>query len=131
MRPLLILAAAAASLLIGPAVAQPATAQLVPAPVYVINLHSYAYSPTPIRLHAGAPVTLTFVNRSGKSHDFTSREFFRSARILSGRVVGGEIDLRGGQSASVTLIPAAGRYKVHCGYPFHSLLGMRSVIVVQ
>jgi plastocyanin len=130
MRPTLLLAAAAL-FLIGPAAAQPGTAQLVPAPVKVINLHSYAYSPTPIRLRAGAPVTLMFVNRSGKGHDFTAREFFRSARILAGRVPNGEIDLRGGQSASVTLVPAAGRYKVHCGHPFHSLLGMRSVILVQ
>src|SRR5688500_10180299 len=99
MRPTLLLGAAAL-FAAAPASAQPAP---VPAPVQVINLHSYAYSPTPIVLRAGRPVTLHFVNRSGKGHDFTAREFFRSARILSGRVPRGEIDLRGGQSASVTL----------------------------
>ncbi len=130
MRPTLLLGAAAL-LAAAPASAQPAPGQLVPAPVLVINLQSYSYAPTPIHLAAGRPVTLRFVNRAGKSHDFTAREFFRSARILSGRVASGEIDLRSGQSASVTLVPAAGRYKVHCGHPFHSLLGMRSVIVVQ
>ena len=127
MRPTLLLGGAAL-LAAAPASAQPAP---VPAPVQVINLHSYAYSPTPIVLRAGQPVTLHFVNRSSKGHDFTAREFFRSARILAGRVRGGEIDLRGGRSASVTLIPAAGRYRVHCGHPFHSLLGMRSTILVQ
>ncbi len=121
-----IAAVAALSLLM----AAPATAQ-VAAPVQVINLHSYAYAPSPIVLRAGQPVTLQFVNRSRNGHDFTARQFFRSARILSGRVVGGEIELRGGQSASVTLIPARGRYPVHCGHPFHKMLGMRSTILVQ
>ena len=108
----------------------PAPAQ-VAAPVQVINLHSYAYAPTPIRLRAGQAVTLHFVNRSSKGHDFTARAFFRSSRILAGRADGGEVDLRGGQSASVTLIPAPGRYPVHCGRAFHKMLGMRSVVLVQ
>jgi len=109
----------------------PSAAVAQPAPVQVIDLVSYSYAPTPIRLRAGAPVTLQFVNRSGKGHDFTAREFFRAARILSGRVADGEVDLRGGQSASVTLIPAPGRYPVHCGRPFHKMMGMRSTIIVQ
>lgn len=103
----------------------------VAAPVQVINLQSYAYAPTPIRLTAGRAVTLQFVNRAGKSHDFTARRFFRSARILAGRVGDGEVELRGGQSASITLIPAPGRYSVHCGRPFHKMLGMHAVILVQ
>ena len=108
--------------------ASPAVEQ---APVRVIYLQSYAYAPSPIRLQAGRPVTLHFVNRSRSGHDFTARQFFRSARILAGRVERGEVDLRGGQSARVTLIPAAGRYPVHCGHAFHKLLGMRSEILVQ
>ena len=124
MSPTLLLAAAAL-LAAAPAATQPAV------PVYVINLQSYSYAPTPIRLQAGRAVTLMFVNRAGKGHDFTAREFFRSARILSGRVEGGEVDLGGGRSASVTLVPAAGRYSVHCGRPFHKMLGMRSTILVQ
>ena len=124
MRPTLPLCAAAL-LAFSPAQAVQTVA------VQVINLVSYSYAPTPIRLRAGQPVTLQFLNRSRSSHDFTARRFFRSARILSGRVVNGEIDLRGGQSASVTLIPAPGRYPVHCGHPFHKVLGMRSTIIVQ
>lgn len=124
MRPTLVLAAAAL-LAAAPAATQP------PVPVQVITLQSHSYSPTPIRLRAGQPVTLMFVNRAGKGHDFTAPEFFRSARILSGRVDNGEVDLGGGRSANVTLIPAAGRYPVHCGRPFHKMLGMRSTILVQ
>ena len=107
-----------------------AHAQAIP-PVQVIYLQSYAYDPTPIVLRAGRPVTLQFINRSAKGHDFTAPAFFRSARIVAGRVDRGEIDLRSGQVASITVIPAPGRYPVHCGHPFHKILGMRSTILVQ
>ena len=108
-----------------------ASAQPVAAPAYTIDLYSYGYRPDPIVLQAGRPVTLTFVNRAGKGHDFTARRFFASSRILSGNVVGGEVGLGPGQSRSVTLIPTPGRYGVHCGHPFHSMLGMKGDIVVR
>ncbi|WP_309661122.1 cupredoxin domain-containing protein [Sphingomonas sp.] len=117
--------AALATLSLGSAQAQPA------APVQVINLASYSFSPAPIVLHAGIPVTLQFVNRAGKGHDFTAKLFFRSARILAGSVEGGEIELRPGQTANVTLIPAAGRYNVRCSHAFHNMLGMHTTILVQ
>lgn len=124
MRHSLILAAAALFAL-GPATAQPAP------PIQTVTLYTYGYAPQVLHLAAGRPVTLNFVNPSGKGHDFTARQFFRSARILSGRVTNGEIDLRGKQSAQVTLVPARGRYPVHCGYPFHKMLGMRGTIIVN
>jgi uncharacterized cupredoxin-like copper-binding protein len=117
--------AALSSLSLSAALAQPA------APVQVINLVSYSIAPTPIVLHAGRPVTLQFVNRAGKGHDFTATRFFRSARILSGHVGDGEVELRPGQIANVTLIPAAGRYPAHCSHPFHKMLGMHTAILVQ
>ena len=116
--PLMLCAAAAAS--------QPVTA-----PVQSIAMYSYGYSPNPIVLTAGKAVTLNFVNRSGGGHDFTAKRFFRSARIISGNVANGEVDLSGGRSASVTLVPAKGRYKVHCGRPFHKMMGMSADIVVR
>lgn len=100
-------------------------------PVQVINMVSYSYAPTPIVLRAGQPVTLQFVNRAGKAHDFTAQRFFQSARILSGRVENGEVELRPGQIANVTLIPMAGRYKVYCSHTFHKILGMSTTILVQ
>ncbi len=95
-----------------------------------ITLTSYRFSPGPIYLAGGVPVRLTLVNRSGKGHDFTAPEFFRSARILSGQVEGGEVDLDGGESATIDLIPARGTYKVHCGKFGHSMLGMSTMIIV-
>jgi plastocyanin len=101
------------------------------APVRVVNLASYYYAPAPIVLAAGRPVTLRFVNRAGKGHDFTATRFFRSSRILAGHVESGEVDLRPGEVANVTLIPAAGRYKAHCSHPFHKMFGMRTTVIVQ
>ena len=108
-----------------------AASQPVAAPVQSIALYSYGYNPDPIVLSAGKAVTLHFVNRSGSGHDFTAKKFFRSSRIVSGNVADGEVEISKGQSASVTLVPAAGRYKVHCGHPFHKMLGMTGDIVVR
>jgi plastocyanin len=102
-----------------------------PTNVRTINLFSYGYGPNPIVLDAGRPVTLNFVNRAGKGHDFTAEKFFRNSRIVSGNVASGEVELRAGQSASVTLVPTAGRYKVHCTHPFHKMLGMQADIIVR
>ena len=116
-------AAAAFSLLAGsPAAAQPSAQTIV--------LYSHGYSPNPIQLRAGRPVTLTFVNRSGKGHDFTARSFFANSRILSGRVDDGEVGMGPGQSRTVTLVPIAGRYKVHCSHFLHKQLGMKGTIIV-
>lgn len=112
------------------ALAVPASSQ-PPTPAVTINLSSYRYSPNPIYLAGGVPVRLIFVNRSGKTHDFSAGSFFRSARILSGAVANGEVMLRGGQSAVVTLVPARGTYPVHCTRPFHKMFGMKSTIIVS
>jgi len=108
-----------------------AASQPVAAPVQGIALYSYGYNPDPIVLTAGKAVTLNFLNRATKGHDFTAKKFFSSSRIISGDVGEGEIDLGPGRSASVTLVPTAGRYKVHCGHPFHKMMGMSGEIVVR
>jgi plastocyanin len=109
--------------LASPVAAQPAT--------YTIAVASFSFSPHPVQLAAGRPVTLTFVNRSGSGHDFTAREFFASSRILAGSAPGGEIELRGGESRSITLVPSAGTYQAHCGHFLHAAMGMTDQIVVR
>jgi plastocyanin len=103
--------------------AAPATA------VQPIRLYSFGYSPSPIVLTAGQPVTLQFTSTG--SHDFTAPAFFAASRILSGRVEGGEVDIKAGEIKNVTLIPARGAYKAHCGHPFHKMMGMHTDIVVR
>jgi len=112
------------------AASSPAPASPVAAPVQVVVLYSHGYQPSPIRLAAGRAVTLHFVNRAGKRHDFTAPGFFRSARILSGNAPGGKVDLGPGMNRSVTLVPARGTYAVRCTRPLHKLLGMRATVVV-
>ena len=116
-------AAAFSVAFVSPVAAQPAAR--------TIQVWSFNFSPKPILLRAGAPVTLTFVNLSGNSHDFTARAFFARARILSGNVENGEVDLGPHQTRSVTLVPAAGMYQAHCSHFLHQQFGMSDRIIVN
>jgi plastocyanin len=103
--------------------AQPAAQRIV--------VWSFGFSPQPLQLRAGRPITLTFENRSGSSHDFTAKGFFASSRILAGSAPDGEIELRPHESKTITLIPRAGTWKAHCSHFLHSTLGMTDTIVVN
>jgi plastocyanin len=122
-----ILAAAAAAALCfvvaAPAAAQPA--QLV------IQVWSFGFGPQPIRLAAGKPVTLTFANQSGSSHDFVAPGFFQHARIIAGSARMDMIDLRAHETKSITLVPAAGTYQAHCSHFLHKQMGMSDTIIVN
>jgi plastocyanin len=119
-----VAAAAALSL----AFSVPAPAQ---APGQTIAVWSYGFSPQPLRLRAGQPVTLTFENRSGSSHDFTAKSFFVNSRIIAGTAPGGEIELKPHETKSITLIPRAGTYKAHCSHFLHQTLGMSDSVIVN
>jgi len=121
-----IVAAAAAGLCF--LVSAPATAQ--PAQV-LVQVWSFGFAPKPIRLAAGRKVTITLVNQSGSSHDFTARDFFSSSSITSGAAPDGEIDLSPHETKSITLVPRAGTYHAHCSHFFHSQMGMTDDIIVS
>jgi plastocyanin len=110
---------------LGSAFAQPVSPSTVQ-----IRLWSFGFAPTPIHLAAGQPVTLQFVNQSGSAHDFTAHRFFASSTIIGGSAPGGEIDLAGHESRTVTLVPRAGTYPAHCSHFMHSQMGMKTDIVV-
>jgi plastocyanin len=112
------------------AVALPSAAPAQPHGV-VIQVYSYGFAPNPIRLAAGRPVTLTFVNQSGSSHDFSAHGFFTKSRILSGDASEGEVDLPPHQTRTVTLVPTAGTFHAHCSHFFHKQMGMSDLIVVN
>ena len=117
-------AAAALVLTFGaPASAQPAAQTIVMA--------NFSYSPPTLRLAAGRPVTLTFVNRSGGGHDFSAKAFFANATITAGAAPGGEVEVRGGATKSITLIPRAGTDSAHCSHFLHTPMGMRGTILVN
>jgi uncharacterized cupredoxin-like copper-binding protein len=121
----------AAFLSISAAVAPPDWAG---APRVEVALSSFKYRPRTIRLPAGKPVVLHFVNTSGGGHDFTAPAFFAAAAVRPAdraALRGGRIDLKGGRSRDIALVPKAGRYKVRCTHTLHSALGMTGEIVVE
>ena len=105
-----------------PAGAQPATVR--------VAVWSFGFGPQPIQLRSGQPVTLTFVNRSGSSHDFTAPGFFQHARITAGSASEDEIELKPHETKSITLIPRRGTYQAHCSHFMHKQLGMSDYIYV-
>ena len=114
--------------LAAPAIAQP----VVQTPAArTIVVASFSFAPKPIHLAAGRPVTLTFVNQSGGGHDFTAKTFFAASRITAGAAPGGEIELRGHETKSITLIPQRGTYTAHCSHFLHTQMGMSDQIIVD
>ena len=106
-----------------PAFAQPSAVTL--------DVASFSFAPKPLHLAAGKPVTISFVNHSGSSHDFTAKEFFAASAITSGAAPGGKIDLAGHETKAITLVPRAGTYAAHCSHFLHSSMGMTDTIVVD
>lgn len=106
-----------------PAAAQPAA--------QTIQLYSFGYTPKVIRLAAGRPVTLNFVNTAGGGHNFSAPSFFAAANVTSGSAPNGVVELGARQSRAVTLVPRAGSYKFRCTHTFHKQLGMTGQILVE
>jgi len=121
-----ILLSAITAMAVSSAAAQPAAA-----PVQTIQVFSFGYSPKPIQLAADRTVTLSFVNQANDGHDFTAREFFAAAKIVSGAAPKGEVELKGHETKTVTLVPRAGTYNAHCSHFMHSTMGMHTQIVVR
>lgn len=121
-----MLLSAATALGVSSAAAQPAAA-----PVQTIQVFSFGYAPKPIQLAADRAVTLSFVNQANDGHDFTAHEFFAASRIVSGAAPKGEVELKGHETKTVTLIPRAGTYNAHCSHFMHSTMGMHTQIVVR
>ena len=128
MRRLLALLAAAA--LAGPVLAQ----EWRNAPEYDVLLTSYDIVPGTIRLKAGEPVRLRFVNNSNQRHDFSARAFFRSAQLRrrdARLVADGRLELPPLATETIVLVPKAGRYRVTSSNLLHRMLGMTGRIVVE
>ena len=98
---------------------------------FTVQVWSFGFAPNPISLTAGKRVTLTFVNGSGSSHDFTAHSFFAHAAGVSGGVEDGEVELAPHETRTVSLIPARGTYHAHCSHFFHKQMGMSDVITVN
>jgi FtsP/CotA-like multicopper oxidase with cupredoxin domain len=116
----------------------PAPAQREPewraAPEADIILHPFEYEPRLIRLEAGRPVKLRFVNNGRASLSFSAPGFFRAARLRRGdaaSLAGGSVRLAPGERRTIALVPAPGRYPAHSANLLHRLRGMTATIVVE
>jgi plastocyanin len=129
MRKFALLAVLAAA--IGPAQAQD---QWAGATVVPVRLSSFDFDPHQIVLPAGRPVVLRLQNVSGGGHNFASRDFFRAARVRpadQAKVADGAVEVRGGTTVDIALVPAAGQYRLRCTHTFHTALGMSGSITVR
>lgn len=119
-------------------IAAPASAQRQPEWRTAIEtdvlLHPFRYEPRTLRLEAGRPVLLRFVNNGRAWLSFRAPRFFGSALIRRSdrrHVQGGGFRLAPGERLSIALVPARGHYPVHSGYLLHRLRGMTARIVVE
>jgi plastocyanin len=96
-----------------------------------VQLSSFDYAPSTIRLKAGEPVVLRLVNTGKGGHNFAAPQFFAAAGGVSGPVQRGRVEVGGHQSADVRLTPARGTYKLKCTHTLHSAFGMTGSIVVE
>lgn len=124
--PLLVLLAAA------PAAAQ--QPEWRSAREYDVLMRPWDYDPHPIRLEAGRPVKLRFLNQGQTTFSFEADDFFRAAQVRprdADEVADGEVRLGPGETRTIALVPAPGRYRARSGNFFHRLLGMSVRIIVE
>ena len=101
---------------------------------YDILLEPFDIEPAPLRLEAGRPVALRFVNSGQRSLSFSAPAFFRAATIRPGdesAIQAGAIHLEAGERRTIYLVPQRGRYRMRSDNLLHRLLGMSGRIIVE
>ncbi len=104
------------------------------APEYDVLLTTYDIQPGEIRLKAGQPVRLRFVNNSNQGLRFSASDFFRDSQLRrrdSALVKGGSLEVPALSTRTLVLVPKAGRYKATGANLLHRLLGMSGRIIVE
>ena len=104
------------------------------APEYDVLLTRWDIAPEEMKLKAGEPVRLRFVNNTHQALTFSAKGFFKDAQLRrrDGDVVkGGELEVPPLSTRTIVLVPKAGRYRVAGGNMVHRLLGMSGKIIVE
>lgn len=96
-----------------------------------VQLSSFDFIPSTIRLAAGRPIVLHLVNSGDGGHNFAAPEFFAAAQGVSGPVDRGRVEVSGHQSADIALTPTRGTYRLRCTHTLHASFGMTGEIVVE
>ncbi|MBV8687395.1 MAG: hypothetical protein JOZ90_13115 [Alphaproteobacteria bacterium] len=101
---------------------------------YDVLLTSFEIQPQEIRLRAGEPVRLRFVNNSEQRHSFSAPGFFAAAE-MRGRdrrtLRGGAIVAPPLSETEIVLVPRKGRWWARGDNLFRRVLGMKARIVVE
>lgn len=134
--PMPVLLAAAA--LAGPVASAPAAAAPIDwakaRPVSIVMADG-KYHPDVVTLRRGQPVRLTVHNDTGKTHDLTAPELFRTATLPPAdrrMLYGYRIKLRGGDSQTIRFVPRApGTFKFHSSSFGDDVLGMTGRFFVR
>jgi hypothetical protein len=104
------------------------------APEYDVLVSSFEIAPKVIRLKAGEPVRLRFVNNSEQPHRFYAPGLFRSAELRerdSKLLRNGGLDVAPLSDETIAFVPKKGRYKVRGDNLFRRVIGMTARIVVE
>lgn len=129
-RPISAVALALTALCAAVALAQTSAEQAV-----TVELSSFNFTPAKLTMQQGRSYRLHLSNTSSGGHNFVAKEFFAASNVVPedrGKVVGGKVDVSGGQSVEIRLVPnTIGSYKLRCSHFMHSAFGMTGVIVVQ
>lgn len=114
-------------------IAQPSHQE--PAQTVTVELSSFKFTPAKLTLQRGRSYKFHFVNASSGGHNFGAEKFFLASSIADEdqrKIVGGKIELRGGESIDINLIPGqAGTFKIRCSHFMHGAFGMKGTIIVQ
>ena len=106
-----------------------------PAETITVELSSFKFTPDTLTLTHGHAYVIHFVNKSSGGHDFVAKDFFAASTIAPqdrAKVAKGEVELGGGESADIHLVPnSPGTYKSHCSHFMHSSFGMTGKVVVE
>ena len=100
-----------------------------------VELSSFKFTPEALTLRRGTPYRILLSNSSSGGHDFVAKEFFAASSIAAedqGKIRKGGVDVDGGESVEVRLVPnQAGSFDVHCSHFMHSGFGMKGSIIVR
>ena len=99
-----------------------------------VQLTSFDFTPSEIRLRTGVPVELRLTNAGRGDHNFSAPQFFRAASIPPGQtgiIQSGAIEVPSRRTMTVRLTPARGTYRLRCTHTLHTAFGMRGRIIVE
>lgn len=104
------------------------------APEYDVLMRPFDYEPPTIRLTAGTPVKLRFINQGQATFSFSAESFFRASQVRTddvALVMDGQFEVAPGDQRVIALIPAPGHYRARSSNLVHRMLGMSAEIIVE